>query len=130
MYLEAGATDHGNYYFDSVSLGNSMTIYFDLSGTYDIRIFVEEGILIGSDIDIFVSTDGSNYQLMSDATVDQSLAARIYWETRADFSLGSPHGYLGVGNKSYLVGQFYSGGGHSFQGSTIVHVPANYFAEE
>jgi hypothetical protein len=116
-----------------------MTIYLDLSGTYDIRIFVDGDILIGSDIDILVSTDGSNYQLMSDASVDQSLAARIYWETRGDFSLGStswfgtvytPNGFLGVGNKSYLVGQFYSGGGHSFQGSTIVHVPANYFAEE
>ena len=139
LYLNAGATDHGEYYFDEVDVGRNMTFYFDLSGTFDIRIFVEGDINVGSDLNLFISEDGSNYLPISSPDLDTELASRVYWETKEDFDLGStiwwgsvytPNGSLSVGNSSYLVGSFWSGGGHSFQGSTIVHVEPNYFDED
>ncbi|MGJ8695183.1 MAG: DUF7305 domain-containing protein [Verrucomicrobiaceae bacterium] len=137
LTLNAGSTGHGNYYFDSFSLGGNMTLRLDLSGTHDIRIFVEGDIDIGRDLNVLVSTNGTNYVSMTDASVDPFLAARVYWESTSDFSLGSscnwfgavftPEGNLSVSNGGYLIGSFFSGGGHNIQATTVVHVPPNYF---
>ena len=143
LYLNAGPTGHGNYYFESFALGRSMTLYLDLSGTYDIRIFVLGEIEVGRKLNVLVSTDGTNYIPMnppSGPAVDPLIAARVYWESHDDFSLGNssnwfgtvytPDGNLSVASSSYLIGSFFSGGGHNIQSSTVYHVPPNYFAEE
>lgn len=143
LTLNAGSTSHGNYYFDSLSFGSNMTLYLDLSGTYDIRIFVVGDIDIRSGLNVFVSTDGSSYSSMRDAAVDPLIAARVYWESHDDFSLDrnsnwfgtvyAPNGSLSVGsgsNTCYLIGSYFSGDGHDIAGSTVVHVAPNYFAED
>ncbi|BCX46867.1 hypothetical protein HAHE_07750 [Haloferula helveola] len=140
LLLSAGAADHANYYFNTISLGNDLTLYLDLSGSYDIRVFVVGDIAIGKDLNVLVSTDGTNYVSMDDDSVDPEIAARVYWESQSDFVLGAtsnwlgsvytPDGNLSVGNGSYLIGSYYSGGGHDITASAVVHVPPNYFAEE
>lgn len=140
LFLSAGSTDHANYYFNGISLGNDLILYLDLSGTFDIRIFATGSISIGRDLVILVSTDGTTYVPITDASVDPQLAARVYWESHGDFELGptsnwfgsvyTPYGNLNVGNSSYLVGSYYSGGGHDITASTVVHVAPNYFATE
>jgi len=140
LYLEAGAADHGNYYFTSVNFGSQTTLYLNLSGTYDIRVFVVGNVAIGSQMNVFVSLDGTTYYPMTDPNIAPEVAARVYWESHGDYNLqtnshwfGSvytPEGSLAVGNTSYLIGSFYSGGGHNIVGSTVVHVAPNYFKEE
>lgn len=139
LYLNAGSTDHGNYYFNSFSLGKDMSLYLNLAGPYDINIFVVGNIDVGSNLNVFVSTNGSAYYPMFDIATDPLLAARIYWESSGNFSLGSsswfgsvytPVGSVSAGNGSYLIGSYFSGGGHSFQKSTIVHVAPNYFTKQ
>ena len=118
-----------------------MTVKLDLSGTYDIRIFVVGSITFGNDINVLVSTDGSTYTSMAALTEAQwiALGPRVYWESHGNFSGGNtaswfgtvytPQGSLAVGNGGFMVGSYYSGGGHNIQGSTVYHVPANYFLE-
>jgi cytoskeletal protein CcmA (bactofilin family) len=143
LSLNAGSTSHGNYYFDSVSLGSNMTLYLNLSGDYDIQIFVVGDIDIRNQLNVFVSTDGTTYYPMRDAAVDPLIAARVYWESHGDYALDgvsnwfgsvyAPNGLLSVGsgsNTCYLIGSYFSGAGHSIAGSTVVHVAPNYLAEE
>lgn len=140
LYLTAGSADHGNYYFNSVSFGSDTALYLDLSGTYDIRVFVVGDVAIEAAMSVYVSTDGATYLPMADAAVDPNVAARVYWESHSDYNLGAgsnwfgsvytPNGNLRVGNTSYLIGSYYSGGGHDIIGSTVVHVAPNYFATE
>ena len=138
LYLNAGSSDHGNYYFNSVSFGSNTALYLNLLGTHDIRIFVVGNVAIQSNLTVFVSTDGTTYLPMTDAAVDPQVAARVYWESHGKFTLGSgskffgsfytPNGNLSVGNSSYLIGSYYSGGGHNIVSSTVFHVAPNYFA--
>ncbi len=140
LYLNAGADDHGEYYFESVSFGGNTTLFLDLSGDHDIRIFVEGNMAIESNMDFYISTDGTTYHQMVDPEVDPQIAARVYWESHGNFNLKShsnwfgsvytPDGNLSVGNTSFLIGSFYSGGGHNITGSQIIHVAPNYFLEE
>ncbi len=138
LYLKAGTTGHGNYYFNSVTLGSATTLYLDLSGTFDIRIFVTGNITVQGNLNVLVSTDGSTYRTITDVATDPLIAARVYWESHGNFSLGAqskwfgsvytPNGNLSVGNGGYLVGSYFSGGGHNITASTVVHVAPNYFA--
>jgi hypothetical protein len=147
LSLNAGSSDHGNYYFDSISLGNGMTLKLDLSGTHDIRIFVVGNITFGGGLNVLVKTDGTAYEAITALTDDMKLAlgARVYWESQENYSLGQKSKWFGTvytpdGNldsvgasendPNYLIGSFFSGGGHSLQNSTVFHVPPNYFAEE
>lgn len=137
LYLNAGATDHGNYYFDSVNMGRRMALYLNLSGSYDIRIFVEGNVEADWQQGVFISTDGTNYVRMTDSSLDPQTAARVYWESHGDYTLlgfsgwfGSvytPYGYLSVAVGSNLYGSFFSGGGHRISASRILHIPPNYF---
>lgn len=146
LKLNAGSTGHGNYYFDSIDLGSNLTLKLDLSGTYDIRIFVVGDIEFRRDLNVLVSADGMNYSAIAALTDEMKLAlgARVYWESHGDYSLGQTSNWFGtvytpdgnlesVGgtamNPSYLIGSFFSGGGHSLQNSQVFHVPPNYFAE-
>lgn len=138
-----GEEEHAYYYFDSITVGGLPVLYLDLSGTKDIRIFTTGDVVFGEYMKVEVKTDGLDYTPVAELTAEQALdlGARVYWEIKelADFSLGgrsnwfgsvyTPKGDLGVGNRSYLIGSFYSGGGHSIQGSEVLHVPANYFLE-
>ncbi len=138
LLLKAGSVDHAEYYFDSISLGNSSKIYLDLSGSHDIRIFVEGDVSLGT-LEVFVSTNGINYLPMSDPAVSAEAAARVYIEPHGNFDLASPsyffgsvytpYGNLSVGNSSQLYGSYYSGGGHNIIGSTIIHVAPNYYSD-
>jgi cytoskeletal protein CcmA (bactofilin family) len=140
LYLNAGSSGHGNYYFNTVSFGSKTALYLNLSGTYDIRIFVVGDVAIQSGLTVFVSTDGTTYLPMADAAIDPQVAARVYWESLGSFNLGSeskwfgsvytPSKNLSVGNTSYLIGSYYSGGEHNIVGSTVVHVAPNYFAKD
>lgn len=65
----------GNYYFDKVDLGRELNLYFDLSGSDDVRVFVEDDIKVDRELVVFVSTDGVNYLPM--LNVSQSLAAGV-----------------------------------------------------
>lgn len=140
LTLTTGGTDHGNYYFESLDIGNFFTLRFNLSGTHGIRVFVEGDIEIGRDLITLVSTDGTNYLPMTDPSVDPELAARIYFETQGDFSVGqssnfagavyTPDGNISVSSGGSLVGSLFSGGGHDIKATTVVHVSPNYFSEE
>ena len=141
LFLNDGSDNHGNYYFNSISLGNFMHLYLDLSGGYDIRIFVVGDIDFGRDLNVFVSTDGTNYTEMSSLNEieKEALGARVYWESAtSDYTLGQSSNWFGtvytpVGSLStsnaYLIGSYFSGGGHNLQNSTVFHVAPNYFAE-
>lgn len=136
LLLSAGLLDHANYYFDSINVGANNKIYLNLAGTNDIRVFVEGDVNLDKS-DVFISTDGVTYLPMSD--VDPSAAARVYWEAHGNFQLASdglffgsvytPYGSLGAANTSLLYGSYYSGNGHNLVGSTMIHVPPNYYAE-
>lgn len=150
LYLNAGMLDHGNYYFDSITFGSDAALYLDLSAGYDvadlsagydIRIFIVGNVAIGGAMNVFISTDGATYTSMTDALIiDPQIASRVYWEPHGSFNLGSQSNWFGtvytvddnlrVGNGSYLIGSYYSGGGHDIIQSTVVHVAPNYFAEE
>lgn len=140
VYLAAGAADHGVYYFDSVTFGRDTALYLNLSGTYDIRVFVVGDIAIGREIEVFVSTDGTTYTAITDPGIDPEIAARVYWESHGNFDLGQTSNWFGtvyttvgslsVGSGSYLIGSYYSGGGHTITASTVVHVAPNYVAPE
>ncbi len=140
LFLNAGTTGHGIYYLDSATFGSKTALHLNLSGTYDIRVFVVGDVDIGSSLETFVSTDGTNYLPISDVAVDPELAARVYWEPHGDFDLQSgakwfgsvytPFGNLSIGNSGQLFGSYYSGDGHDIIASTIVHVPPNYFSEQ
>lgn len=140
LYLKAGSTDHGHYYFDGVSFGADTTLYLDLSGSYDIRIFVVGDVAIGDRLNTLISTDGTTYLPITDLAIDPQVAARVYWESHGSFDLGAdsnwfgsvytPTGNLRVRNGSYLIGSYYSGGGHDLIASTVVHVAPNYFVAD
>lgn len=145
LYLNSGTNTHGNYYFNSVSFGSNTNLYLNLSGSHDIRIFVVGNISAGRELNVFISNDGTTYTQMSyppDAT-QLELGARVYWESQNNFLLGqasnwfgtvyTPNGSLSTlsspnNDSSFLIGSFLSGGGHSLQKSTVVHVVSNYFA--
>ena len=146
LYLNAGSADHGNYYFDSVSFGSKTRLYLDLSGTYDIRIFVVGDVAVGENLNMFVSTDlGVTYLPVTDALVDELLAARVYWETSADYNLGASSNWFGsvyqtsgsgpppdrlrVGNASTLVGAYYAVGELEIFTSLLTYVAPNYFID-
>jgi hypothetical protein len=135
LSLNAGSAGHGNYYFDSVSLGSNMTLYLDLSGAYDIRIFVVGNIDISNNVNVLVSTDGTTYNPMKDHPL---LAARVYWESHGYYALGTesewfgsvytPSGFLSAENDTYLIGSYSSGGGQDLSKSTVIYVAPNYFS--
>jgi len=100
LYLNAGSADHGNYYFDSVSFGIDTTLYLDLSGTYDIRIFIVGNVVVGGALDVLVSADGTNYLPIWSVdplvdVVDPLIAARVYSEAHGSFTLGASSKWFG-----------------------------------
>ncbi|MDA7611525.1 hypothetical protein OAE58_00450 [Akkermansiaceae bacterium] len=139
MTFSAGSSGHSDYFFESVDLGNSFTIRYNLSGGNDIRIFVEGDIDISRELNILVSLNGINYFSINDPAIPNSIASRVYWESTGDYDLGNssdwfgavftPDGSLSVSNGSLMIGSFFSGGGHNIQASTVVHVPPNYFSD-
>ncbi len=139
LYLRAGASDHGNYYFNSVTMGNNMNLFFDLSGSHDIRIFVKNNIEVASDMNTYVSTDGYYYYPINHPFVNPELAKRIYWETHCDFliqrnrwfgTVYTPYGIIDVDSGSHLTGSYYSGGGHNLKGGTVKYQRSNYLSGE
>ena len=130
----------GNYYFEEVDLGEELSLYFNLSGSDDIRVFVEDDIKVDEELEVFVSTDGSNYYPMTSSNIDPALAARVYWESHAKFELkkesqwfGSvftPYDDLKVKQDSLLIGSFISGDKNELKDSTVIQVGANYFNED
>lgn len=138
LTLSAGSTDDGVYFFDSVFLGQNLTLRLDLSGTHDLHVLVEGDIEGRGALNTLVTTDGTNYYPITDPAVDKDVAARVYWESLGDFSLefqsnwfGSvytPEGNLRVEFGGHLVGSVFSGGGHNLAGTTIIHVTPNYFS--
>lgn len=139
--LTAGSSEHANYFFDGIDIGQEMTLHLDLSGSHDIRIFVVGNITVGKNLNVLISSDDFSNKPMSELTDDQALALgpRVYWESHGNFSLGNPSNWFGTvytpngslsTNNGYLIGSFYSGGGHDLQKSTVFHVAPNYFTEE
>ncbi len=130
----------GNYYFEEVDLGRDLHLYLDLSGSGDVRLFVVDQIDIEKRLEVFVSTDGSNYQSMTSSDVDPSLAARVFWESHDKFQLKkesewfgtvfTPYDDLKVYQDSLLIGSFISGNNNELKDSTIIQVAPNYFNEE
>jgi len=126
----------GDYYFDKGDLGSKLNLYFDLSGSDDVRVFVEDDIDIDKELVVFVSTDGENYLPM--LNVSQPLAARVYWESHGKFELkresqwfGSvftPYDEFKVERDSLLIGSFLGGEETEIKDSTAIQVGANYLA--
>ncbi|SDU10357.1 polymer-forming cytoskeletal protein [Desulfobacula phenolica] len=109
----------GKYYFEEIDAKAwSSALYLDLSDATEekgIEIFVVGNANFGSDFKVMVSTDGINYE--DSATVDNSLAAHLYLETRGEFNMGSGGQWFGAvyswdklsissGHSSY-IGSFY-----------------------
>jgi hypothetical protein len=140
LTLHAGSTGDGIYYFDKVTLGQSLTLRLDLSGSHDIRVFVSGDIQGNGDLKTYVSTDGSNYFPITSASVDPELASRVYWESKGNFYLAysskwfgsvyTPSGNISTAWGPIMVGSFFSRYGHYLPGGDIVYVAANYFKEQ
>lgn len=139
LTLRAGTTQDANYYFESLTLGQALALRLDLSGTRNLHVFVEGDIIGRGALEVYVSTDGSNYYPMNHPVVNKEAAARVYWESASDFSLEyqsqwfgavyTPEGNLRVAYGGSLIGSFYSGGGHNLAGTTVEHVTPNYFLD-
>ena len=128
----------GDYYFDKVDLGRELRLYLNLSGSDDVRVFVEGDIDIDRELGVFVSTDGVNYLPMTN--VNPSLAARVFWESHEKFELkresqwfGSvftPYDDLKVEADSLLIGSYLSGDKNEIKDSTVIQVAPNYINED
>lgn len=136
LTLSAGLSGHGQYFFNEVTLGQSLTLKLNLSGTHDIRVFVNGNIQGNGDLRVQVSTDGSTYHDITSPNVDPNLAARVYWESTGNFNLAysskwfgtvyTPNGSLTSAWGPTMVGQFVAKQGHYLPGGTITYVSSNY----
>ncbi len=130
----------GQYYFKKIDASWNTKLYLDLSEATEeegIEIFVMGDAVFQSNFEVWVSTDGINYQLST--AVDKSLAAHVYLETMGNFNMGSVGQWFGAvyswetlivssGNSSY-IGSFYLRDLNELTiGSDvkIVLVPSNY----
>ena len=136
LTLNGSSTGHALYFFDSVTLGQAITLKLDLSGSNDIRIFVNGNIRGNGDLRIQVSTDGVNYNDISSSRVDPQLASRVYWEATGDFHLAfssrwfgtvyTPNGRITTAFGPTMIGEFLAKEGHFLPGGNIQYVGANY----
>ncbi|WP_051958039.1 polymer-forming cytoskeletal protein [Desulfobacter vibrioformis] len=130
----------GQYYFKEIDASWNTKLYLDLSEATEeegIEIFVVGDAVFQSSFEVWVSTDGINYQLST--AVDKSLSAHIYLETMGNFNMGSVGQWFGAvyaweeltvssGNSSY-IGSFYLRDLNNLTiGSDVkvVLVPSNY----
>lgn len=135
--LSAGTYYADSYFFEIMDMAWDQELYLDLSEG-GITIFVEGDVTFDGDLDIYVSTDGSIYQSMTD--VDQDLASRVYLETLGAFSMGSDSQWFGTifagndisfGSDNQLIGSYLTASGRVENGNklNVTHVPSDYAAE-
>jgi type II secretory pathway pseudopilin PulG len=130
----------GNYCFRSITTGNNLNIYIDLSDGGDVKVFVLGQVDIGTQLD----------QDFTDVSVEGASAESVYWEIQyqssspddpafiigrgADWigTIYCPFGHLGDPNNQItdttINGALYSGGWvYVFNNLVVNYVPSDYF---